>query len=138
MFANYLSVCSKKRVVLIGIDGLNPACIANAPFHHNIDWMMENGASTLKARTIIEAVSAPGWIAIACSLESQDTGAVDNDWSPPWKSKAGVYDLNNSKEKPFSCIFQTIKNQDHVRKTAFLYDWYWLRNLGNEATPQGE
>jgi len=130
---------TKNRVILIGIDGFNPSCIKNASNYENLQWMRDNGASTDRARTIIQTVSAPGWTSITCSLDPVDTGIINNEWLPPWSLKNVTEDITpaSGTKHTFPCIFQAIKDQNPNLTTRFYYDWDWLGFLGNANNTEG-
>ena len=77
----------RSRVILIGIDGLNPEFIPSNLHNSVFKHLQSRGSHTLSAKTVIEAWSAPGWTSIACSLLSTDTGIRNNSWIPPWAYK---------------------------------------------------
>ena len=93
---------------------------------------MSNGAHTTQARTIIQTVSGPGWSSIICALDPTDTGILNNDWLPPWNFLPNKITPIKGNDKPFPCVFETIKQQNSSLKTAFYYDWDWLQYLGNK------
>ncbi len=123
---------NNKKVILIGVDGFNPSCIKNASEYNNLQWMRDNGSSTNKARTIIQAWSAPGWTSISCAMDPVDTGIIDNKWVAPWNSNhtEPITPVTGLKQS-FPCIFKTIKDQNPSLKTRFYFDWGWLANLEN-------
>jgi len=123
------------HVLLIGVDGLKPACIENATGGApNIHKLMQQGSwTTTRARTTIETVSAPGWSAILCGMDSTSTGIHDNNWEAPWikgNPKQAITPVTGN-ENPFHCVFTAVKNAS--LSTAAFYDWDWLMYLGNES-----
>lgn len=120
------------RAILIGIDGLNPLYITEDNI--NLKWLIEHGASTMKARGAIEALSAPGWTQILCCMDSKLTGVVNNYWLPPWAG-FGVQNITpvTGQNMPFPCVFENIKKQNINITTLYYYDWDWLQILGNQG-----
>ena len=92
---------AKKRVILFGIDGLNPTLIKHSLSNKNINFLRQNGAWTYKARTTIQTTSAPGWSSILCSLGPTSTGIVNDDWLPPWNFKKTKITPVKGDKKPF-------------------------------------
>lgn len=114
--------CDQKRVLLIGLDGLNPSCLKNTK---NFEYFFENGAYTYTAHSTKEAMSSTGWSAILCSMESEDSKIYGNSWIPP--------EINDPLRKnSLKCLFETIKKQNSKLKTGFYYDWDWLEYFGNK------
>jgi hypothetical protein len=126
-----LLLLAKKRAVFIGIDGFNPSFLANASNNQNFLFLKSIGSSSMKARTTIQALSAPGWSSVLCSLDPTDTGVIDNEWLPPWDFKANNITPITGNKEWFPCVFENLKAQNGELKTAFYYDWEWLKYLGN-------
>lgn len=120
------------RVLLIGLDGLNPSCISNTSF---FDYFIQNGSYTYKAKSTIQAWSSTGWSSLLCSLESIDSGILDNYWTPYWlepnnKETQKISSIEG--DKPLNCIFEILKRQNNAIRTGFYYDWDWLEYFGNK------
>ena len=118
---------------MIGIDGVNPTLITENEV--NLKWLIENGASTMKARSTIEAWSAPGWTQILCSMSDILTGVINNYWLPPWAGfgAQNITPITGQDAAPFPCVFQVIKQQNPNISTLYYYDWIWLQILGNQG-----
>ena len=103
-----------RHIVHIGVDGLRPDCMNNAP-GGNPNMMTRiagEGTSTLThARTVTETWSGPGWTANLCAMDSYLTGVTDNSWRPPWKGQPQPITPVTGNDKPFPCVYQTIKEQ---------------------------
>lgn len=128
---------AKKRALVIGIDGLNPSLILNATSNQNFLFLKSIGSSTFQARTTIQTMSGPGWSSIICSLDPTDTGILNNEWLPPWDFKANNITPITGNKAWFPCVFENLKKQNGELKTAFYYDWDWLRYLGNKFMKGG-
>lgn len=83
LFPILLSLTQKNRVILFGLDGLNSDCLQTSYAPH-IFSLIKNGSYTFRAKSTLEAWSAPGWSSLLCSLPPIDTGIVDNSWIPTW------------------------------------------------------
>lgn len=125
----------KKRVMLIGIDGLLQKCWSEANTSA-FEYMKMMGSYTLNARTAIEAVSGPGWSNILCGMDSESTGITDNNWWAPWfYGKPTAISPISGDKKPLPCVFGEIKRQKPETKIVSFYSWDWLVNLGNTTNP---
>ncbi|KAI0979309.1 hypothetical protein GJ496_010632 [Pomphorhynchus laevis] len=132
---------SVKHVIHIGIDGLNPFCISNSSNGgRNILLRLgKQGSGTLvNARTIIETVSAPGWVSIFCSMSSPASGVHSNMWAPPWPPFNSISEITpiTGNANPLPTIFSVLKSKNRYIQTAMMHSWKWLSYLGNLATPK--
>jgi hypothetical protein len=103
-----------------------PSKINNANYENlypSISFLISQGSYAI-ARSIIEAISAPGWIATFCSLDSSSTGIMANTWTPTFKP------IN----KKLPCLFETLKNIDEKLDAHFLFGWDWMRGLASDLT----
>lgn len=127
-----------KHVLHIGIDGLRPDCIPNAPggAPNILQRIGSHGTWTLKrARTNIKTVSAPGWTSVLCGMSSERTGVLNNFWTPPWQGAQRDITPVLGKDVSFPCIFDVIKGQDANIRTALFYDWEFFKFIGNKGRP---
>lgn len=115
------------RVLVIGIDGFDSKCKPDLP---NIDRLVAEGSSTYTARTNLLAISSPGWTSMLCSMNSADSGVLDNDFLPPWILKWKNPISSTTKEKPFKCIYENVKTQIPGSKIYAYYDWFYMTFLG--------
>ena len=119
-----------ERAILIGIDGFLTSCMKDTP---NLNYLREQGTSTLKARSTIEGVSGPGWSSILCGQEPIDTGVLDNDWKPFWKTKVRNPITPISGDDPFLCVFEAVKKgTNHKLRTSAYFNWDWLVHLSDD------
>jgi predicted AlkP superfamily pyrophosphatase or phosphodiesterase len=123
---------NKKRVLLIGVDGVFMRGMDQADTSVLKKFMTE-GSYSLNARTIIETTSAPGWTSILCGLNSEDTGIFDNSWTPPWlfRKKAKITPIS----QPIPCLFEELKKLNKKIITKATWDWGWFLNFGNISIP---
>lgn len=102
-----------ERVILFVVDGMRPDAMlsANAP---NMRKLMENGAHTLEARTVMPSITLPTHLAMFYSIPPEVHGVQSNlfrdfpDGSPP-----GITELARSAGK----------------RAAFYHSWEPLRDL---------
>jgi predicted AlkP superfamily pyrophosphatase or phosphodiesterase len=125
---------NKKRVLLIGVDGLLQTCMDKAHIEQ-FKLLEKQGSYTYNARTAIEAMSGPGWSNILCGLETEDTGVTGNDWVAPWLYgyPAKIDPLTNN--DPFPCVFSEIKRNNKNALVKVTWAWDWFINLGNISIP---
>jgi len=125
----------RSRSILIGIDGFLKKCL-NESKHDAFDYLMQQGSSTLIARTTILAISAPGWSNILCGLPIEVTGILTNEWVPSWKNASQNNLSSLFRDKPFPCIFSELKQSDKYLqvKAAAAFDWEWFSNFTNSST----
>jgi predicted AlkP superfamily pyrophosphatase or phosphodiesterase len=124
----------KKRVVLIGIDGLLKKCMKEANTT-SFEYFKQEGSYTKESRTIIETTSGPGWVSILCGMSSEETGVYDNSWIAPWmfEKKAKIRSITNN--APFPCLFYELKRNKPDLNIKVTWDWNWFVNLGNISIP---
>jgi len=79
-------------VVLFVVDGLRPDGLreANTPF---IDSLIDNGAYTFNARTVMPSVTLPCIASMFLGTDPQHHGIVTNTWRPPSQSIPSIIDL---------------------------------------------
>lgn len=125
---------NKKRVILIGIDGLMKRCMNQADTSV-FRYMMREGSWTLNGRTVIEALSGPGWSNILCGLETEDTGIFDNEWRAPWMfgKRAKINPI--TADKAFPCVFSELKKNNKDLNIKVTWSWTWFLNMGSIAIP---
>jgi predicted AlkP superfamily pyrophosphatase or phosphodiesterase len=105
---NYMVMKMKKKVLIIGIDGLRPDAmlVAKTP---NLDKLAANGTFCWKASTEIQTVSGPAWSALLTGVHSDKHMVVSNDFSP--------------RDKKYESIFQTIKKFNSDYRTVGHSNW---------------
>jgi hypothetical protein len=137
LISSISSLQPKTRVILIGIDGLLQRCLKEAK-HNIIDYFMFNGAYTFKARTAIQAKSAPGWTNILCGMDSETSGIINNDWVAPWLNKTIIKPQitpESGDDIPIPCVFQKIKKAKPEAKVKAFFSWEWFVNINNSSIP---
>lgn len=137
----------KKKTILIGIDGLVNSCIDYDKLP-GFKYFIENGSYKFDLRSAVEGLSGPGWSSTLCSLDSRETGIVDNKWKAPWISEENRNSYNystplNGKSMSFPCIFDELKFQSKIINpekefvNAFYSTWeFFNENLSNKAYPK--
>jgi predicted AlkP superfamily pyrophosphatase or phosphodiesterase len=107
------------HVIFIGVDALSPDGIRNA-HTPNIDYLMQNGASTLSARAVMPTNSSPNWASMIMGAGPEQHGITSNSW------EQDNYQITPTTWGPggfFPTIFYALKNQKPELKLASFYDW---------------
>lgn len=124
-FAILIGSCSgnktprAKHVVLIGVDAMGAWGIQRSSTP-NINYMVENGASTFRARCVLPSNSSQNWMSMVSGALPYHHGVTDNDWEPDShviepavKNKAGF----------FPTVFDAVKEQRPDSKVYMYYEW---------------
>ncbi len=69
----------RKKVLLIGLDGVRPDILASVATPH-IDGLIEQGAFSANARTGFPTVSGPGWSSMLIGVWPEKHGVTNNDF----------------------------------------------------------
>lgn len=108
-----------RHVVVIGVDGMSPGGIARAETP-NLDYFIENGASTMTARAVLPTSSSPNWASMIMGAGPEQHGITSNGWErendPMPPAVTGV-------ENIFPSIFSVLKIQQPEAKSAVIYHW---------------
>jgi len=101
------------KTILVIIDGCRSDGLEQAKTP-NIDYMIENGAHTLNARTVTPSITLPAHFSIFTSLPPIAHNVLANTGSPnPSSTARSIIDVA----------------KDFGKKTAAFYSWEQLRNL---------
>lgn len=113
------------HVIILGIDGLSYESLATANVPH-MRFVMENGAYTLNARTVLPTVSKPNWASMMMGASPVEHGVTTNAWrpdnpqiEPAAKGPGGI----------FPTIFGVLRQQRPAAKTAVFYEWGEMRYI---------
>ncbi len=110
---------SIKHVLIIGVDGMSPDGIRQAATP-NIDWLMANGASTLRARGVLPSSSSPNWASMITGAGPEQHGITSNAWEKDdFVLPSAAADHNGY----FPSIFTLIHDQRPKAKSAAIYHW---------------
>jgi predicted AlkP superfamily pyrophosphatase or phosphodiesterase len=105
------------RTILVMIDGLRPDAIAAAhtPTLHTI---IERGASTLRARSVMPSITLPCHTSIFHSVPPTRHGITDNVWTPMARPVRGLVEVANYQDK----------------RCAFFTNWEELRDISRPGS----
>ncbi|WP_316752506.1 alkaline phosphatase [Pedobacter gandavensis] len=106
-----------KHVILIGCDGLGAYAIPDAQMP-NLKKLMETGASSLEARSVLPSSSAVNWASMLMGAGPTEHGYTE------WGSKTPeIPSVTKTKYGIFPSIFSVIRDQKPNAKTAVIYSW---------------
>lgn len=113
------------HVLVIGIDGLGSHGfeIANTP---HMNELMENGAWTLSARTVIPSKSGPAWSSMITGATVEKHGVGSNGWSVEEKLLEPVYKSNHDM---FPTIFGETRKHYPNAVIATFHHWSKFSNF---------
>ena len=114
-----------KHLLFIGIDGLSPEGIQQAQTP-NIDQMINNGASTMHARSVFMTSSSPNWAAMINGVGPEQSGITTNAWG---RDNYILPATNLGVEKIFPTIFSIVRDQLPQANIACIYHWTGLGRL---------
>ncbi|MCB0628102.1 MAG: alkaline phosphatase family protein [Lewinella sp.] len=116
-----------EHVIVIGVDGMSPDGIQQAPTP-NIDFLVQNGAATFQARGVLPSSSSPNWASMIMGAGPEQHGVTSNAWEkddfvlPGSAADADGY---------FPSIFNLIHDQRPGAKSAAIYHWDGFGRLFN-------
>ena len=113
------SHANKKRVIVIGVDGMSPDGIKTAPTPV-MDSIMKNGSYTLNARGVLPTSSSPNWKSMISGSDTEQHGVTSNKWQ---KDKFILPPTTNGIEEIYPTIFGLAREQRPDLKIGAIYDW---------------
>ncbi len=108
-----------EHVVVIGIDGMSPNGIQNADTP-TLDSMMQNGAATLHARSVLPSSSSSNWASMIMGADTEQHGVTSNGWEKFDHQLPPVVVTENG---TFPTIFTLFKDQQPEAHVGAIYDW---------------
>jgi predicted AlkP superfamily pyrophosphatase or phosphodiesterase len=114
------SALAQRRVVVIGLDGLSPDGILNAPTPV-LDSIVRSGSSSMQAKAVFPSSSSPNW----ASMIMGTSPAHHEIWSNQWK-RTDITDktyCGGTKGQTYPTIFRAVREQRKDATIACFYDW---------------
>lgn len=108
-----------RHVVVIGVDGMSPDGIENAPTP-TMDLMVRNGAATMHARSVLPSSSSANWGSMLMGADTEQHGITSNAWEPQDHQLPPVVVTGNGS---FPTIFTLFKDQDPEAYVGAIYQW---------------
>lgn len=123
------AVDSIKHVIVIGVDGMSPNGIqeANTPM---LDSMIQKGASTMQARSVLPSSSSPNWASMISGADTEQHGVTSNGWE---KNNHVLPPVVATKDGTFPTIFTLFKDQKPEAHVGAIYDWDGFGRLFEKA-----
>lgn len=115
--------------MVIGVDGMSPDGIqqANTP---TLDFLMKNGAFTLKARAVMPTSSSPNWASMIMGAGPEQHGITSNAWT----LEEHVLPAAVTNEYGyFPTIFWAIKEVEPESELGAVYHWSGFGRLFEKA-----
>jgi predicted AlkP superfamily pyrophosphatase or phosphodiesterase len=106
-------------VVVFGIDGLGPIGLEKAAIP-NISTLIQGGAHSFKARSVMPTKSAPNWASMIMGAGPEQHGVLANSWPLPGSM---LYPTEAGKNMLFPTIFGVVREQRPEVFQAIVHDW---------------
>ncbi|GLU42993.1 hypothetical protein Musp01_06170 [Muricauda sp. NBRC 101325] len=108
-----------EHIIIIGIDGMSPNGIqkAHTPM---MDSMIQNGAATLHARSVLPSSSSPNWASMIMGADTEQHGVTSNGWEKFDHQLPPIVETENG---TFPTIFTLFKDQQPEAHVGAIYDW---------------
>jgi hypothetical protein len=109
----------KLHVVVFGVDGMSPDGVrrANTP---NMHRMMQQGAYTLHARSILPTSSSPNWASMISGAGPEQHGVTSNSWE---RNDDGITPVAVGDEGIFPTIFSVVRHGLPHAEIGVIHDW---------------
>lgn len=114
------------HVLVIGIDGCAAHGFSMTENLPNFKFLMQNGAYTLKARTIMPSVSGPSWSTILTGTTPERHSVGDNDWRIENRPMEPI--IQNEKGL-FPTMFWEIRTHYSDAVLGAVYHWSTIGDL---------
>lgn len=119
-----------KHIVIIGVDGMSPNGIINAPTP-NMDYLMENGSFTLHARAVLPTSSSSNWASMIMAAGPEQHGITSNGWERDDHILPPV--TVGPDNEVFPTIFGVIREQMPDAEIGAIYHWGGFGRLFEKA-----
>ncbi|GAB4415846.1 MAG: hypothetical protein OHK0039_24790 [Bacteroidia bacterium] len=108
-----------QHVIVIGVDGMSPDGIRQA-HTPNLDKLMRQGASTLRARTVLPSSSSPNWASMIMGAGPELHGITSNAWE---RDDHILPPAVQAEEGLFPTIFSVLHAQRPDVEIGAIYHW---------------
>jgi hypothetical protein len=113
------------HVVVFGVDGMSPDGVRHAHTPH-MHQMMEHGAYTLHARSVLPTSSSPNWASMISGAGPDRTGVTSNSWE---RNDDGIAPVVIGDEGIFPTIFSVVRHGKPTAEIGVIHDWDGLARL---------
>lgn len=118
-------VSAQTHVVVFGVDGMSPDGVRNANTP-NMHRLMQDGAYTLHARSILPTSSSPNWASMMSGAGPERTGVTSNSWE---RNDDGIAPVVIGDEGIFPTIFSVVRHGKPNAEIGVIHDWDGLARL---------
>lgn len=108
-----------KHIVVIGFDGLSPDGLLNADTP-TFDKLINEGASTLHARSVLPSSSSPNWASMIMGAGPEQHGITSNAWE---RDNLTLPAITQNEPFIFPTIFGLIDRQKPSAEIGAIYHW---------------
>lgn len=108
-----------EHVIIIGVDGMSPDGIQKA-HTPTLDSMVQNGAATMHARSVLPSSSSPNWASMLMGSDTEQHGVTSNGWE---KHDHKLPPVVAAKNGTFPTIFTLFHDQRPEAHVGAIYDW---------------
>lgn len=119
------SFAPAKHVIVIGVDGMSPDGIRNAPTP-NMDKMMAEGAYSLRARGVLPTSSSTNWASMVMGVGPEQHGITSNSWE---RDDHILPPVVSGSEGIFPTIFSVLREQHPQAEIGAIYHWGGFERL---------
>lgn len=114
------------HVLVIGVDGMGAHAFSMGQNLPHFDFLMQNGAYSLEARTIMPSVSAPAWTTLFTGTTPERHSAGDNDWRVHNRPMEPIY---KNEFDMFPTMFAEIRVRYPEAVLGAIYHWGTIGEL---------
>ena len=115
----------KIHVVVFGVDGMSPDGVRHARTPH-MHRMMQEGAYTLHARSVLPTSSSPNWASMISGAGPEQHGVTANSWE---RNDDGIAPVAVGDEGIFPTIFSVVRHGKPDAEIGVIHDWDGLARL---------
>lgn len=117
-----------KHVILIGLDGWGAYSVGKAHDIPNIKWLMDNGAYTLKKRSVLKSESAINWASMFNGAGTELHGYAN------WNSRVPeIPSAATNSRGIFPTVFSIMREQNPKAETGCIAEWDGIKFLVDSA-----
>lgn len=132
---------SSKYVIVLGCDGMGQIYLESfLDSLPNIKKLIDNGASTqspFRTRCRMPSISAPNWSTIITGLAPEESGIIDNNWTPDDTTPTTLSDMRmppiNGVGKIPESIWTVAHQQDPDINIGVVVSWSWISHLVDDS-----
>lgn len=124
-FNTYSQSPVAKRIILIGVDGMSPNGIQNAPTPY-MDDLVKKGSSSFTAQAVLPSSSSPNWASMIMGAGPDLHGVTSNAWQPNKQTialKCTGKQGNGKDSEMWPTFYGVLREQKTDAKIYCFHDW---------------